>query len=117
MSSESSESSGFSASSSAFSASESSNLQELTGAQMMRMSEIKSIMKMLEIQQKECKCELMAYNRVKAAYAEYRAYLLKVAAAKQDHFKASSARQMALRFMRSAMQFRKMATSLQKMSA
>jgi len=80
------------------------------------MAEIRSIMKMLEVQQKECQCELMAYNRVKAAYAEYRNYLLKVSMAKQDHFKASSARVMALKFMNAAVQYRKMALSLQKMS-
>jgi hypothetical protein len=108
--------SGFSHGYSAFSSSSSSNLAQLNGLQQMRMSEIKSIMLMLEKQQKECQCELMAYNKVKAAYAEYRAYLLKVSMAKKDKFQASSARAMALRFMNAAVQYRKMALSLQKMS-
>lgn len=82
----------------------------------MRMEEIRSIMKMLEVQQKECQCELMAYNRVKAAYADYKKYLLKVSMAKKDYFKASSARAMALKFLNAAVKYRKMALSLQKMS-
>lgn len=82
----------------------------------MRVAEIQSIMQMLKIQQKECNCELIAYQRVRAAYRSYRSYLVKLEEAKTNKYKAKYARAMSLRFMKLAVSFRRRAMMLQRRS-
>lgn len=83
---------------------------------MMRLAEIQRIMRLLSYQQKECHCELLAYNKVKAAYQEYKNYLIKVTMAKQQKLRAETARTMSLRFLRSAVAYRKIANRMRSMS-
>jgi len=74
-------------------------------------------MSKLEQQQKDCNCELYAYQRVKAAYRQYKAYLMKVSYAKEAKFRAASSRRMAVKFLNAAIRYKKFAMRLQDLSA
>lgn len=88
----------------------------LSSQQQMRLAEIEKIMKMLNVQQKECKCELFAYRQVRFAYSQYQMYLKSVQSLKANTYKANAARVMSLKFLRSAMFYKKRAAVYQATS-
>lgn len=72
---------------------------------------------MLTVQQKDCKCELFAYQQVKYAYAQYQSYLKSVSSYKSSKYKANAARLMALKFLQTAIIYKKRSFFFQSTSA